>query len=146
VKWRIDRADDAALEEMYRWRYEPPYEFYNGDEEEPVGNPERYFFTRGEDGRVAGFYYFEPKGDVLEYGLGLRPDLTGRGLGLEFFRCGLEFGRGRYGPRLVRLYVAAFNARAITVYERAGFRETDRHVRSFENWGDVEFVQMDELS
>jgi RimJ/RimL family protein N-acetyltransferase len=144
VTWRIDPADDAALEEMYGWRYEPPYDFYDGDEE-PVQNPERYFFARDEDGRIAGFYYFEPVGDVLEYGLGLHPGLTGRGLGLDFFRCGLEFGRERYGPRLVRLYVAAFNARGITVYERAGFRETGRHMRSFERWGDVEFVQMDEL-
>lgn len=71
-------------------------------------------------------------------------DLTGRGLGLEFFRTGPRFGRERYRPRLVQLHVAAFNERAIKVYERAGFRETSRHVRTFEQWGDVEFVTMQE--
>jgi RimJ/RimL family protein N-acetyltransferase len=129
--------------ERATWRYEPPYEFYD-EGPEPVKNPERYFAARAEDASLIGFFYFEPKAEVLEYGLGLRPDLTGRGLGLEFFRAGLEFGRERYRPTLVRLYVAAFNERAIKLYERAGFRETGRHVRTFPRWGDVEFVNMDE--
>ncbi len=134
-------AEDFA--QWATWRYEPPYAFYDS-EAEPVKNPERYFAARDDDGALAGFYYFEQKGDVLEYGLGLRPDLTGRGLGLDFFRAGLEFGRERYRPSLVRLYVAAFNQRAIKVYERAGFRETGRHVRTFARWGNVDFVEMDE--
>ena len=129
--------------ELATWRYEPPYDFYDGDPE-PVLNPERFFIARDDDDGLVGFYYFEPKGDVLEYGLGLRPDLAGKGFGLEFFRTGLEFGRERHGPALVRLYVAAFNERAIKVYERAGFRETGRHTRTFARWGDVEFVNMDE--
>ena len=135
------RPEDYA--ERATWRYGPPYAFYD-ETDEPVKNPERHFAARGEDGELIGFYYFEPKGDVLDYGLGLRPDLAGRGLGLEFFRAGLEFGRERYRPALVRLHVAAFNERAVKVYERAGFREIGRHTRTFERWGDVEFVTMDE--
>jgi ribosomal-protein-alanine N-acetyltransferase len=132
-----DHAERAA------WRYEPGYAFYD-ETDEPVRNPERYFAARDDDGGLAGFYYFEPKGDVLEYGLGLRPDLTGHGLGSEFFRAGLEFGRARYEPARVVLSVAAFNERAIKVYECAGFLETGRHVRTFVRWGDVEFVDMAE--
>lgn len=140
---RIEPADERALEDMSSWRYEAPYDFYNGDEE-PVKNPERFFTARDDEGAVTGFYYFEPKGDVLEYGLGLHPDRVGRGLGLEFVRAGLEYARERFAPRLIRLYVAAFNERAIRVYERAGFQETGRHVRTFAKWGEVEFVEMDE--
>jgi RimJ/RimL family protein N-acetyltransferase len=128
---------------MATWRYEEPYDFYNGDVE-PVSNPERFFAARYDDGDMVGFFYFEEKADVLEYGLGLRPDLTGRGLGLDFFRAGLEFARERYRPALVRLYVAAFNERAVRVYERAGFQETGRHIRTFARFGDVEFVNMEE--
>jgi RimJ/RimL family protein N-acetyltransferase len=134
----------AEFEEMEAWRYEPPYDFYDYDGEPKI--PERYFAAHDDDGSLLGFYYFEEKPDALDYGLGLRPDLTGRGLGLEFFRAGLEFGRERYRPKLIRLYVAAFNERAIVVYERAGFRETGRHMRSFERWGEVEFVEMEERS
>jgi RimJ/RimL family protein N-acetyltransferase len=139
----IEPADDRAFAEMSSWRYEAPYDFYDGDQE-PVKNRQRFFVVRDEHDGVFGFYYFEPKGDVLDYGLGLRPDLTGRGLGPRFFQEGLEFGRERYAPKRIRLYVAAFNERAIALYERAGFRETGRHVRTFARWGDVEFVEMDE--
>jgi [ribosomal protein S18]-alanine N-acetyltransferase len=137
---KIEPASPEDLAELATWRYAAPYEFYDGGQE-PVENPERYFIVR-DDGLV-GFYYFEPKDDALEYGLGLRPDLTGRGLGLEFFREGLEFGRERYLAGRVRLFVAAFNERAIKVYERAGFRETGRHMRTFTRWREVEFVNME---
>ena len=132
-----------GFDELATWRYEPPYDFYDGDVE-PVLNPERFFAARDDDGELMGFYYFEEKPDALEYGLGLRPDLTGRGFGLDFFRAGLAFGREHYRPPFVRLFVAAFNRRAITVYERTGFRETGRHMRSFERFGEVEFVEMEE--
>ena len=139
----IRQATAADLEELTAWRYEPPYELYDGDLDPPL-NPERWFVEHDKEGRVSGFHYYEPKGETLEYGLGLRPDLAGRGLGLEFFRRGVEFGRARFRPERMRLYVAAFNERAIKVYERAGFRETGRHIRTFPRFGDVEFVEMDE--
>ena len=139
----IEPMTAEGLAELATWRYDAPYAFYDS-ELEPVLNPERYFAARGDDGELAGFYYFEVKPDALDYGLGLRPDLTGKGLGLDFFRTGLEFGRERYRPPFVRLFVAAFNERAIKVYERAGFRETGRHMRTFARWGEVEFVNMEE--
>jgi RimJ/RimL family protein N-acetyltransferase len=139
----IEQASSEDLAEVASWRYEPPYDFYDGDLDPPL-NPERWYVEHDENGRVSGFFYFEQKGETLDYGLGLRPDLAGRGLGLVFFRRGLEFGRDRFRPNHIRLYVAAFNQRAIKVYERAGFRETGRHMRSFPKFGDVEFVEMDE--
>jgi RimJ/RimL family protein N-acetyltransferase len=143
MRLTIRQASEETLRDMETWRYEPPYDFYNGDEE-PVLNPERFFEALDEDGSLVGHYYFEEKGDALEIGLGLRPELTGRGLGLEFFRAGVEFGRARFRPRRMILAVAAFNERAIAVYERGGFRVVGRHVRHFERWGDVEFVDMEE--
>jgi RimJ/RimL family protein N-acetyltransferase len=143
VKLAIEQATGPDLAEIAEWRYESPYDFYDGDQE-PVLNPERFFTARDEDGGVVGFYYFESRGDVLVYGLGLRPDLTGDGLGLDFFRVGLEFGRDRFRPVRVILSVAAFNERARIVYERAGFVVTGRHVRSFARWGEIEFIDMEE--
>ena len=145
MKLTIQTESTESFRERASWRYEPPYDFYDGDVE-PVLNPDRFYEAIGEDGSLVGFYYFEEKDDALEIGLGLRPDLTGRGLGLEFFRAGLEFGRGRFRPARLILNVATFNERAIKVYERAGFRETGRHTRQFDRWGAVEFVEMEESS
>jgi RimJ/RimL family protein N-acetyltransferase len=145
VKLTIEPASAETFADMAVWRYEAPYDFYDGDQDPPL-NPERYFAAVGDDGALVGFYYFEDRGNVLEIGLGLRPELTGRGLGGEFLRKGLEFGRSQYQPGQVVLNVAAFNGRAIEVYRRAGFRETGRHMRTFARWGDVEFVEMEEGS
>jgi RimJ/RimL family protein N-acetyltransferase len=139
---KIEPADATFFRETACWRYPPPYDFYDGDQE-PVKNPERYFAVRHADALI-GFYYFERKGDALEYGLGLRPELTGRGLGEEFSRVGLEFGRALFRPKKIILNVAGFNERAIKVYERLGFYEVGRHIRDFETWGAVEFVEMEE--
>jgi RimJ/RimL family protein N-acetyltransferase len=134
---------EAFLTEMVRWHDEPPYDFYDGDGVLPT-NPERFFEARNEGGELVGFYYFEERKDALFYGLGLRPELMGKGHGLEFLRTGLEFGRKRFRPSRIILDVAAFNERAMRVYERARFRITGRHVRRFERWGDVEFIDMEE--
>lgn len=144
MKLTIEPASHSTFQAMIGWRYDPPYDFYDGDEE-PVLNPERYFEARDESGDLVGFYYFEWKAGALEYGLGLRPDLTGTGQGLEFVRAGLEFARRRFDPEQIVLNVAAFNERAIAVYERAGFRVVGRHVRRFERWGEVEFIEMEEV-
>ncbi len=75
----------------------------------------------GPDGQIpaaGGCAYPE---DALDVGLGLRPDLCGRGLGAAYVAMCLRFGQERYGARRFRLTVAGFNQRAIKVYQRAGF-------------------------
>jgi len=141
VNIRIEPASPGTFELLAAWRYPPPYDFYNGDVD-PVLEPEWFFGAHDEEGELVGFYYFEPKPPDLDYGLGLRPDLVGRGLGRDFFLAGLAFARERYRPRRVYLHVAAFNERARRVYERAGFRTVSTHVRTFERFGDVPFLTM----
>jgi ribosomal-protein-alanine N-acetyltransferase len=142
VKLAIGPASEETIAELIGWRYGPPYELYDGDGVPPL-NPERFFEARDGDGGLVGFYYFEPRRDALYCGLGLRPELTGHGVGLDFVRSGLDFAREHYSPVRFVLNVAAFNERALRVYERAGFRVTGRHVRRFDRFGDVEFVDME---
>src|SRR5206468_9220263 len=54
------------------------------------------FCTFGEDARVAGYIYPD---DALDIGVGMRPDLVGRGLGLAFTREVLDFARRELAPR-----------------------------------------------
>jgi RimJ/RimL family protein N-acetyltransferase len=142
VNLTIERASSPEIAVFDAYTYEPPYDFYNGSDD-PVQDPERYFAARDERGSLVGFFYYDERGDTVEIGLGLRPDLTGRGLGPGFLRSGIEFARDTFHARRIVLNVAAFNDRAITVYERAGFRRTGEHVRTFARWGEVPFVEME---
>ena len=125
------------------WRYAGPYAVYNADPAQLEAAARAWaapdsgcFAARDAEGEVVGFCSFGadarvPGGDysdtsALDVGLGLRPDLTGRGHGLAFVRAILRFGRRRFRPARFRLTVAAFNQRALRVYERAGFRVTHR--------------------
>jgi len=56
----------------------------------------------------------------------LRPDLTGRGLGARYLAAALELARRELGAARVRVTVAEFNARALRLCEKAGFRRVSR--------------------
>jgi RimJ/RimL family protein N-acetyltransferase len=141
---------DAYGPEVERWHYEAPYDFYDlaSDPEDAAAmrDPARDEHRRavlGEDGRLEAFWYFDWHGDVVEVGIGLRPDLTGRGLGESFLRAQLEYASEQWRPRTFRLFVAAWNERAITLYERLGFAEVARETRHLELVGEHEFIRME---
>jgi [ribosomal protein S18]-alanine N-acetyltransferase len=132
------------------WRYDPPYDFYDAEADpedlaellDPVQREGRYFAVLREPGDLVGFFMFKLEGDIVEVGLGLRPDLTGGGVGLSFLLAGLEFARERYAPTRFRLAVAAFNQRAIRVYERAGFCQGESYMHRT-NGGEHAFLRME---
>lgn len=80
-----------------------------------------YFAVATHDDPFVGVLSLTHRGRDIEIGVGLRPDLNGRGLGLPYLLDALAMARQRYHPRTFSLYVATFNRRAIAVYERAGF-------------------------
>jgi ribosomal-protein-alanine N-acetyltransferase len=147
----IAQMTQAEAEAVAGWHYEPPYDFYDATADEDdlalllsaERREGRTFSVRGEGSELLGFFSFGPVEDgVVVVGLGLRPDLTGRGLGHAFVASGLAFARERFAPSRFRLSVAEFNERAIAVYERAGFVRT----RSFDhatNGGTYPFVEME---
>lgn len=78
---------------------------------------------------------------MVDVGLGLRPDRTGSGLGMDFVRTGLYYAQERFSPKQFRLSVVTFNERAIKVYERVGFK-TSKTFMNETNGGIYEFVEM----
>jgi [ribosomal protein S18]-alanine N-acetyltransferase len=136
-------------EAVASWHYPDPFSFYDwtADENdlaellEPGLRGEAYFAVDDDEGSLIGYFSFKPEGKTLVIGLGLRPDLTGRGLGGSFLVAGLEYGRERFGPDEFSLAVATFNGRAIKVYERAGFRPVRVYTHET-NGGEWEFVEM----
>lgn len=151
----LDRIEIGPMsqedaETIAEWSYPTPYDFYDAKADaddlrellEPTRRRGMYFSARQPEGELVGFFQFRRSADVVDIGLGLRPDLTGRGLGSAFLDAGLAFARETFSPRRFTLSVAAFNLRAIAVYERAGFVLS----RTFEhetNGGVFSFVEME---
>jgi ribosomal-protein-alanine N-acetyltransferase len=81
---------DEEARQISHWHYEPPYDFYDAtsdeDDLEELLNPERrgdaYFSVLDEGGELVGFFQFELEDTTVDVGLGMRPDLTGKGLGV----------------------------------------------------------------
>jgi [ribosomal protein S18]-alanine N-acetyltransferase len=150
VRFAVRPLTQADADEIATWRYAGEYAFYDWTADpddlalllDPARRRDAFHAADGEDGRLAGFFQLEERAGGVEIGLGLRPNLCGRGLGEGFTRLGIDLIRELHGPVRITLAVAAFNARAITVYERCGFVETGRHVRhtSGDDW---EFVDME---
>lgn len=137
-RFRIRPMTHADAYAIAGWRYPGIYSFYDADSDpndlaellDPEGWGTRYF-AADVDGDLAGHLVFKlAEAGIAEIGLGLRPDLTGRGLGLPFLRAAMRYGEQELGATSFTLAVAAFNHRAIKVYERAGFTATDRCLRA----------------
>ena len=131
--------------EILGWTYEPPYDLYNLRPEKAqetlryLLDPANGFFSiRDADGGLAAFCSFGPDAQVtggdytqeaLDVGLGMRPDLTGRGGGPRVIGEVLAFAAERFRPARFRVTIAAFNARARKAWARAGFVETAQFER-----------------
>ncbi len=153
----LEEADARAI---LAWRYEGQYAIYNWeDEDDPADMLDRrspHYAVKDERGELIGFFAFGSSAQVWDsgephlysenktvtVGLGMRPDLTGKGLGLAFVQAGLDFAREHFKPDYFRLYVLTFNERAMRVYERAGFERTGIYTRLSAEYGNRDFVEM----
>lgn len=138
--------DESSVRAILSWRYEPPYDFYN-DLEEDVNlqyllHPQNNFYkivdenselvgycSFGRDGQVSGGDYCY---EALAIGMGMRPDLTGRGKRVEYTNAVLEFAKSVLKPTAFRVTIAAFNKRALRLWEKLKFKRQ----QSFERKSD----------
>jgi len=138
-------ADEESARAFLQWQYEPPYDIYNCPPEQieeyvqynsdPQNNVYAMFDEHGEligycsygaDARVPGGDYSE---DALDIGLMVKPELTGQGLGAEFASQVIQNGIKTHDPEKLRVTIAAFNHRAMRVWEKNGFRQTQKFKR-----------------
>lgn len=130
LKFTFREMKENEAFEISKWHYEVPYDFYdlNNDLEDArefldfTNRPEnKYFSVFNKSEELVGFYELTHSADCVEIGLGMRPDLTGKGMGLKFVEDGIDYIKDRFRPERLKLKVVSFNHRARKVYERAGF-------------------------
>lgn len=144
--------------QISKWVYQEPYSIYSmaGSDECIKELLDGLYYTVTDDkNNLVGYYCFGdaaqvPVGrqfgvysdnDKTDIGLGINPNLCGKGLGYDFLEKGMSFARNQLSMKEFRLTVAVFNQRAIKVYERLGFRKVASFKRVMEN-STIEFIVM----
>lgn len=130
----------AYADEIVGWEYPPPFERYSlvGAPASDFTNPANCFVALVDvSGELVGYRSFGPDGRVpggtyddaaIDTGGGLRPDLTGRGLGRSAIQIGLDYGWDTFACATFRVTVWAQNERALKVVRSLGFEDADRFV------------------
>ncbi|UAL53427.1 GNAT family N-acetyltransferase [Bacillus sp. CMF21] len=135
----IKKMNRRMAAEILQWNYKPPYDFYNMELTEGNINgmlSNSYYAVVDLNSRLIGFFCLGkpaqvPNGplpeiyseNMIDIGLGLEPDRTGRGMGHLFFSFILHHVHMGFPNMPLRLTVASFNKRAIRLYKSAGFIE-----------------------
>ena len=132
--YRVRDLTDDDLADIEGWRYEGPWSVYDSDGrlDPSLG----YWAVEADDGRLAGFGCLgddarvpglaDAEG-VVDVGVGMHPDLVGRGSGARFAAAFLEFAAGRVTADRFRVVVKDWNARSLRLVQRLGFVRTGTH-------------------
>jgi ribosomal-protein-alanine N-acetyltransferase len=150
MQFTLKKMQHAVAHQIAPWHYPAPYDFYDADQDQedvaelldPQSWQESYYSVFNEENELVGLFVFKPAGQTVEVGLGLRPDLTGKGLGRAFLTAGLTFGQEHFSVGMWSLSVATFNTRAIRLYGQVGFIPLNRFMHHT-NGGEYEFLRMD---
>ena len=143
LRFRLLQRDETLA--AFSWRYPAPYELYNwrGTDAEAACagllRPEGHYLAVlderdeliafrcfGAEAQVPGGDYSE---DALDLGGGLRPDLTGHGLGRQIIAAAMVYAVDHFAPRRFRTTVASFNVRAKKTCLALGYEPASTFVR-----------------
>lgn len=131
------------------WKYEEPYSFYDMTADlddynelvnEALRNKNEWFEAHADD-ELVGYFCLCIENDNIDIGLGLRPDYCGRGMGKQFLTDIICFIERSYAYSTLSMDVAAFNKRAIKVYNSCGFKETHSFLQHT-NGGEYDFIHL----
>lgn len=153
MQLKVHAIDEFLARDILNWRYEAPYDFYNNEFSLEAFQEllnQSYFAIVDTKGNLIGFFCTGALAQVplsnhssvyplgyLDVGIGMNPAFTGQGRGAVFFSFILNFIKKQHRATSLRLTVAAFNTRAIRLYEKLGFKKEMGFVE-----GDIEFMTM----
>lgn len=141
-----EQAENIA----FNWHYDGDYSFYDmeADEEdlEEFLNPEERgdtTFAVTKDKELVAFFSVRRIAEgIFDIGLGMRPDLTGKGAGVEFLKACMNYVQSEFNSEKTTLSVATFNQRAIKLYRKVGFKDVETFMQNT-NGSTFEFLKME---
>lgn len=158
IEYLISPLLEENAQKIITWRYDPPYDLYDlsGSDLPGLLNPDFHYHQVldsnreligyccfGPDAQVPGGEYLQNWPEVIDVGIGLRPDLTGQGFGTTFVGKILEFGLDTYQPERFRATIASFNQRSIKTFEKLCFIIKGSFIRDLIR---IEFYQLEKIN
>ncbi|WP_133580097.1 GNAT family N-acetyltransferase [Aureibacillus halotolerans] len=143
-------TQEQAMDIAYKWHYDGDYSFYDmeADKEDleefvdPKKRGDTMYSVTMYNELVGFFSVYKGEDSTFDIGLGMRPDLTGKGEGVKFLNAGIAFVKSEFKPKKITLSVATFNQRAIKLYRKVGFIETTTFMQDT-NGSTFEFLKME---
>lgn len=142
--------EEYANEIVNNWHYNGVYSFYDmkADEDDlklftDKANWKNIIFAVLNKNELIGWSSFYLEDEMVWLALGLKPELTGKGLGEQFVTDCIQFinSSNHLNRSVIKLEVALFNQRAIKVYKRVGFAESAKITKNT-HIGELNFLQM----
>jgi len=137
ARLRVRPLQQQEAEAVASWRYQGPwstYDLHPGDE--PINAQAGYHAVVDDAGSLVGFVCIGQEARVpglaaedgiTDLGVGMRPDLVGRGLGSAFGAVILDLVHELCGDGPLRAVVQSWNERSLRLARRLGFRDTGTH-------------------
>jgi RimJ/RimL family protein N-acetyltransferase len=131
VRTRELTAEEA--ETPLGWLYSGRYATY--DVRGALGANRGYFWVEDDDGDIVGYGCvgaearipgIDPEPGTVDIGYGMRPDLTGQGLGREFVGAVIAHACAGQPDARVRMLILRWNDRSRKVAQTHGFRVVGR--------------------
>lgn len=141
---KVKFTEEHAIE-VTNWKYEGKYSIYNLPPWEEI--KKKNFSLAKEDKRknfisfindnkeLIGFISLLDEGSSVFFGIGMKPNYCGMGIGKEIISLGLQECRNKYSTKPIVLNVRTWNMRAVKCYESQGFKIVETKVQNaFKRW------------
>lgn len=147
MRFRFRQLEKEHALAILNWRYTSPYDYYNfdtntiqGDLHYLLDSKNAFYAILNLQGDLEGYCSFGSDGQVpggdysssskaLDIGMGIRPDLVGRGRGKQYAQAVVRYGAKQYRVQQLRVTIAEFNKRAQRVWEQLGFEQVEKFVK-----------------
>lgn len=135
----------ATAQRIALWRYEPPYDFYDGSTAEVAVmlDPANGYHEILKDGTLVGYVCVGPDARVAgqpadpgtdDIGWGFRPDLIGRGIASRWLPEVLAQLDELLRAPVQRVVIAAWNERSSAAARRIGFQDPATFTNDSGEW------------
>lgn len=131
------------------WHYNGPWSLYDVTDPEAISQEKGYQAIVGEGDRLLGFVCMGAEArvaglagedGVVDVGVGLAPELVGRGHGRTILEPVLAWARARAGGAPLRAVVQSWNERSLRLCRSLGFEAVATHDAPEKDGSTTEYV------